>query len=242
MVVMLIHSAQKFLDTYKSSIFTKKCFILGKLKAYYLKQVNVLFILIPNLKESVDKLQSSNPLNGDRYVFKSCKWSHLSHWTIDWADLCWWMVTFATFQNVPVSIQMVRTLYLSTKSYKFGIKVKKTSTCFLWYAYNLPNMKHFWKKIGTFRCPGTFFAECTSSYNFTFVMKHFFRHQSSSDLTDLLCIINCMYCLTNMQMLWLLLAVTITHFKFIIFTIIVIMQFHSKQKVIKITHKIIETS
>ena len=31
------------------------CFILGKLKAYYVKQVNVLFTLIPNLKESVDK-------------------------------------------------------------------------------------------------------------------------------------------------------------------------------------------
>ncbi len=43
---------KKFLDTYKSSIFTK---ILGKSKAYYVKQVNVLFILIPNWKESVDK-------------------------------------------------------------------------------------------------------------------------------------------------------------------------------------------
>ncbi len=34
--------------------FSQKCFILGKLKAYYVKHVNVLFILIPNLKESVD--------------------------------------------------------------------------------------------------------------------------------------------------------------------------------------------
>ncbi len=49
-----IHSGEKFLDTYKSSIFTK-CFILGKFKVYYVKQVNVLFILIPNLKELVDK-------------------------------------------------------------------------------------------------------------------------------------------------------------------------------------------
>ena len=33
------------------------------------------------------------------------------YWVSDrWADLCWWMVTFATFQNVPVSIQMVRTV------------------------------------------------------------------------------------------------------------------------------------
>ena len=32
--------------------------MLGKLKAYYVKQVNDLFILIPNLKESVDKINN----------------------------------------------------------------------------------------------------------------------------------------------------------------------------------------
>ena len=41
--------------TLKKVKFSQKCFILGKLKAYYVKQVNVLFILIPNLKELVDK-------------------------------------------------------------------------------------------------------------------------------------------------------------------------------------------
>ena len=42
--------------------------------------------------------------------------------------------------------------YLTSKSYKFGIKMKNTSTCFVWYAYafNWPNMKHFWKNW-TFR-------------------------------------------------------------------------------------------
>ncbi len=35
--------------------FSQKCFILGKFKTYYVKQVSALFILIPNLKESVDK-------------------------------------------------------------------------------------------------------------------------------------------------------------------------------------------
>ena len=35
--------------------FSQKCFILGKLKAYYVKQVNVLCILIPNLKEVINK-------------------------------------------------------------------------------------------------------------------------------------------------------------------------------------------
>ncbi len=48
-------------------------------------------------------------------------------------------------------IQMVVTLfYLSTKSYMFGIKMKKTSTCFLWYAFNWPDMKRFWRNW-TFR-------------------------------------------------------------------------------------------
>ena len=45
---------KRFLDTYKISIFTKMLHI-SKVKAYYVKQVNVPFILIPNLKESVDK-------------------------------------------------------------------------------------------------------------------------------------------------------------------------------------------
>ncbi len=35
--------------------FSQTWFILGKLTAYYVEQVNVLFILIPNLKEPVDK-------------------------------------------------------------------------------------------------------------------------------------------------------------------------------------------
>ena len=31
--------------------------------------------------------------------------------------------------------------YLSTNSFKFGIKMTKTSTCFPWYSFNLPYMK-----------------------------------------------------------------------------------------------------
>ncbi len=50
--------------------------------------------------------------------------------------------------------------YLSTKSYKFGIKMKKTSTCFLWYAFNWPNMEHFWKNW-TFRSVQELFCECS---------------------------------------------------------------------------------
>ncbi len=93
----------------------------------------------------------NNHLNGDRYVFNSCQWSRSTvqrKWKMS-RSVCWWMVTFATFKNVPVSIQIVRS-YLSTKSYKFGIKMKKTSTCLLWYAFNWPNIKHFWK-TWTFR-------------------------------------------------------------------------------------------
>ena len=51
-------------------------------------------------------------MNGDRYVFESCKWSHStvqSRWYLS-RSVCWWMVTFATFQDIPVSIQMIKTL------------------------------------------------------------------------------------------------------------------------------------
>ena len=37
---------------------SQKCFILGKLKAYYVKQVYVLFNSTPNLKESIDKIKN----------------------------------------------------------------------------------------------------------------------------------------------------------------------------------------
>ncbi len=40
---------KKFVDTYKSSIFTWMLHI-WQIKAYYVKQVNVFFILIPNLR------------------------------------------------------------------------------------------------------------------------------------------------------------------------------------------------
>ncbi len=50
-----MYTQQKSSWTLVKVQFSQKCFILGKLTAYYVKQVNVLFILIPNLKESVDK-------------------------------------------------------------------------------------------------------------------------------------------------------------------------------------------
>ena len=45
--------------------------------------------------------------------------------------------------------------------------MKKTSTCFLWYAFNWPNMKHFWKSW-TFRSvQELFFAECMTRLEVT---------------------------------------------------------------------------
>ncbi len=38
--------------------------------------------------------------------------------------------------------------------------MKKTSTCFLLYAFNWPNMNNCLEKLDFQKCPGTFFAEC----------------------------------------------------------------------------------
>ncbi len=63
----------------------------------------------------------------------------------DSSAIYWWMVTFAMFHFHTVFFQWLELRYLITYSFKFGIKMKTTSTCFLWYAFNWPNMKHFWE-------------------------------------------------------------------------------------------------
>ncbi len=52
---VIMYTQQKSFWTLIKVQFSQKCFILGNLKAYYIQQVNLLFILIPNLKGSVDK-------------------------------------------------------------------------------------------------------------------------------------------------------------------------------------------
>ncbi len=127
---------KKFLDTYKSSIFTKHA-------SYY---ANWKLIMWRRWMSSSFWYQTwRNLLINSRVLiiwmetgtFLKVANEAIQLYRADlYVDVCWWMVTFATFQDVPVSIQVIRTLcHLSTISYKFGIKLKKTAICFPWYAF-----------------------------------------------------------------------------------------------------------
>ncbi len=83
------------------------------------------------------------------YVLKNCKWSHSTvqyrasdSWAalyVDkWKHLQFFISTLSLFKWLELC-------YWSTYSFKFSIKMKKTSTCFPWYAFNWPSMKHFWE-------------------------------------------------------------------------------------------------
>ena len=104
--------------------------------------MDVFFILIPNLLESVDKYQSSNRLNKDSVGMKNCKMLPFINIQVCSAFTCsveWLhLQIFKTYRSL---FKWLDLCYL-TDSFKLGIKMKKTS-CFPWYAFNSPDRKHF---------------------------------------------------------------------------------------------------
>ncbi len=144
-------SAKKFLDTYKSYIFTKML---------HIRQIKSLLIM------------------GSRWMSSSSWYETWRNRLINNRVLIIWIETGTFLKVANEAIQLYRAIvideqicmlmngihnlqlfktylspfkwlelcHLSTKSYKFGIKMKKTSTCFLWYAFNSAYMKHFWRK------------------------------------------------------------------------------------------------
>ncbi len=68
-----------------------------------------------------------------------------------WADL---YINGNVCNFHTVFVQLIR-----TDSFKFGIKMKRASTCFPWYAFYLHFMKIFWK-TWTSEVSSQFFAEC----------------------------------------------------------------------------------
>ncbi len=74
-----MHSAKKVLGRFQNQIFPPiLCIRQLKSISGEVDKINVLFSLIPNLKESGGKLQSSNHLNKDRFSLENCKASHLT--------------------------------------------------------------------------------------------------------------------------------------------------------------------
>ena len=88
-----------------------------------------------------------------------------------WTDMCvdeWWHLQL--FKTYLSPFKWLKLGNLSTKSYKFGVKMKTTSTCFLWYAFNWPNVKHYWKNL-TFKSVQDFFCWVYISSSFFCVRR-----------------------------------------------------------------------
>ncbi len=101
-------------------------------------------------------------MNEDRYVLKSCKCCHSSTQKSGYLSLALysWMASFATFENILVSIQMIRTLLFINGFLQVWYQNKEDIHLLHIMTFNLPNMKHDLWKWNFYKCPGTFFAEC----------------------------------------------------------------------------------
>ncbi len=110
------------------------------------KHVNVLFILIPNLKETNCLINKrSNHLNGGKYVLKSCKWSYTEQ-AIDEQICKLKNGNICNFSLVPVSIQMV----IINQIFQVRYQNKEDIHLLPMISFSLANIKHFWKNL-TFR-------------------------------------------------------------------------------------------
>ncbi len=129
--VVITHSAKKFLGTFKSSLFTKMLHILGKLKAYYVKQMNVLFILIPNMKLINNRVLIIWMDTTGTFLKVAIQLYRASD---RWADLYLYsMLMNGTICNFSKRICLHSygqnsVINQPNLAYKFGIKMKKTST------------------------------------------------------------------------------------------------------------------
>ena len=140
-ITLKIHSAKKFLDTCKSPT---EMFHIRQIKSisweaggclphFDTKLVGISWhtVLIIWIK-TVWKFKIANVTI---HQYTDLLRYHL-FCTVEWLHLQFFKTYLSLFKLLDLC-------YLTTDSFKLGIKMKKTFTCFPWCAFNLPDMKHF---------------------------------------------------------------------------------------------------